>query len=167
LEVVEVMKNQRIFPGIILIGIGAYFFLQQVNISILPQAFTWPTLVLIIGIAFLAQGYVGKDYEAILPGVLLVGIGLYFDVLNHYVFWRNPAGAFVLMIGIGCLLRYQKTHSGLIQAVLFLILSIILLYYDKFSSEIGLLQNGFSIIWKFWPLIIIVIGFFLLSKKQK
>jgi hypothetical protein len=167
LEVVEEVKNQRIFPGIILIGVGAYFFLQQLNLTILPEFFTWPTLMLIIGIAFLGQGYIGGDFEAILPGVILVGFGLYFHVLSHYAFWNNQVGAFVLIIGIGCLLRYQKTHTGLFQAVLFLILSIILLYYDKFSSDLGLLQNGVSIIWKFWPLIIIVIGFFLLYKRKK
>jgi hypothetical protein len=167
LEVVEEVKNQRIFPGIILIGVGFYFFLQQLNLTVLPEFFTWPTLMLIIGIAFLGQGYIGKDYEAILPGVILFGIGLYFHVLSHYAFWNNQVGAFVLIIGIGCLLRYQKTHSGLFQAVLFLILSIILLYYDKFSSDLGLLQNGVSIIWKFWPIMIIAIGFFLLYKRKK
>ncbi|MFL6560763.1 MAG: LiaI-LiaF-like domain-containing protein, partial [Bacillus sp. (in: firmicutes)] len=39
------MKNQRIFPGFILIGFGAYFLLQQAGISLFPQFFTWPTLL--------------------------------------------------------------------------------------------------------------------------
>jgi hypothetical protein len=167
LEVVDGMKNQRIFPGIILIGVGAYFFLQQISVSLFPQFFTWPTLMIIIGVAFLGQGYIGKEYDAILPGVLLVGFGLYFHILNHYPFWSNQVGAFILILGLGCLLRYQKTHTGLFQAVLFLILSIILLYYDKFSSKLDMLQNGLSIVWKFWPLIIIAIGFFLLYKRKK
>ncbi|MCQ6278287.1 LiaI-LiaF-like domain-containing protein [Bacillus sp. EB600] len=161
------MKNQRIFPGIILIGVGAYFFLQQTSITMMPQLFTWPTLMLIIGIAFLGQGYIGKDYEAILPGVILVGFGLYFHVLNQYAFWSNQVGSFVLIVALGCLLRYQKTHSGLFQAVLFLILSIILLFYDKISTYFGLLQNGVSMVWKFWPLVLIGIGFFLLYKRKK
>ena len=54
------MKNQRIFPGIILIGFGAYFFLQQTGITIFQQFSTWPTLLIIVGIAFLGQGYSGK-----------------------------------------------------------------------------------------------------------
>lgn len=161
------MKNQRIFPGIILIGVGAYFFLQQMNVSIFPQIFTWPTLLLIIGIAFLGQGYIGRDYEAILPGVILAGIGLYFLVQNYLTFWSNQVGTFVLIIGIGCLLRYQKTHNGLFQAVLFLILSIILLYYDQLSSKLGILQNDISVVWKFWPILMIAFGFFLLYKRKK
>jgi hypothetical protein len=165
--VVDFMKNQRIFPGIILIGVGAYFFLQQTAITIMPQFFTWPTLLLIIGLAFLGQGYIGNDYEAILPGVILVGFGLYFLVLNHYAFWSNQVGSFVLFIALGSVLRYQKTHSGLFQAVLFLILSIILLCYDTISTYFGLLQNGVSIVWKFWPIVLIGIGIFLLYRRKK
>ena len=51
------MKQQRIFPGIILIGFGAYFYLQQANIVLFQEFFTWPTLLIIVGLAFLGQGY--------------------------------------------------------------------------------------------------------------
>ncbi len=37
------MKQQRIFPGVILLGFGAYFYLQQAHIILFSEFFTWPT----------------------------------------------------------------------------------------------------------------------------
>lgn len=160
-------RNQRIFPGIILIGFGAYFFSQQTGLMISQQFYTWPTLLLIVGIAFLGQGYIGKEYDAILPGVILVGFGLHYHFLTKIAIWANHLGTFILIIALGCFLRYQKTHTGLFQANLFLILAIFLMFYDKITTDFGLLQNSVSFAWKFWPLILIVVGIFFLFKKKK
>ncbi|WP_374049113.1 LiaI-LiaF-like domain-containing protein [Neobacillus sp. OS1-32] len=65
------MKNQRIFPGIILIGLGAYYLLQQAGVSFFQPFSTWPILMIIVGTAFLGQGYWANDSEAILPGFIL------------------------------------------------------------------------------------------------
>lgn len=161
------MKNQHIFPGVILVGVGFYFLLQQANITISEQLFTWPTLLMIAGVAFLGQGYIGKDYEAILPGVILFGYGLYYHALQTFAFWSNPAGSFVLITAIGCLLRWQKTRTGLFQAFLFFILAMFIIFYDKFTSNLGILQNGLSALWNFWPILLIAFGAFILFKKKK
>ncbi|TYS19656.1 hypothetical protein FZC78_01100 [Rossellomorea vietnamensis] len=161
------MKGQRLFPGMILIGFGIYFYLQQSNISIFREFYTWPTLLIIVGIAFLAQGYKGKDYEAILPGTILTGFGLHFHISSHIAIWPDHIGVFILIISLGCLLRYQKTGNGLFQGVLFLILAIILLFYDKVLLWLGILQGGVNIIRDFWPLIIVIIGIYLLFIKKK
>jgi len=162
------MKNQRIFPGIILIGFGAYIFLQQAGITIFQQFFTWPTLLIIIGLAFLGQGYSANDSEAILPGVIMTGFGLHFHLAGHAAFWPdNTIGMLILIISIGFFLRYQKTKSGLFQSALFFILAILLLFYDKIAENLGLLQNGMNFIWKFWPAFLIVVGIYFLLKKKK
>lgn len=161
------MKNQRIFPGIIFIGIGAYFFLQQTGVTISPQFFSWPTLLMIAGVAFLGQGYIGKDYDAIVPGVLLVGFGLHSEILNHFAVWANQVGIFILILSLGFFLRYHKTNNGLPLALLFLIFSIFLLFYDKITAYFGFLQNGVAFIWKFWPIILIVLGALFLFKNRK
>jgi hypothetical protein len=162
------MKNQRIFPGIILIGFGAYIFLQQTGFNILQPLYSWPTLLIIIGIAFLGQGYSANDYEGILPGVILVGFGLHYHLAGQVSFWpTNTIGMLVLILSIGFFLRFQKTNSGLFQAFLFLVLALLLLFYDKIAGYLGLLQNGMSLVWKFWPLLIILIGIYFLFKKKK
>ncbi|XJZ26395.1 LiaI-LiaF-like domain-containing protein [Bacillota bacterium Lsc_1132] len=161
------MKNQRIFPGIILMGFGAYFFLQQAGIVLFPQFFTWPTLMIIAGIAFLGQGYIAKDYEAILPGVILTGFGLHFHTASQLAIFNNQNGFFIFIIALGFLLRYQKTHSGLSQTILFLVLAIILLFYDKMAGYLGVIQTKAETGWRFWPVFLIIAGFFLLYKKKK
>lgn len=163
-----IMRNQRIFPGIILIGFGAYFFLQQIGITIFEQFFTWPTLLMIVGIAFLGQGYSAKDHEAILPGVIMTGFGLHFHLAGHLSFWPvNQIGMLILFISIGFFLRFQKTNTGLFQAFLFLVIAVLLLFYDKMAEYFGLLQNGMSFIWKFWPSLLIVVGIYFLLKRKK
>ncbi|MBY0123983.1 LiaI-LiaF-like domain-containing protein [Bacillus sp. S/N-304-OC-R1] len=161
------MKNQRIFPGIILIGFGAYFFLQQSNITVFQAYLTWPSLLMIIGVAFLFQGYGAKDYQAILPGVILTGFGLHFHVVNRLDIWPDHIGTFILIIALGFLLQYQKTRSGLFQGLLFLILASLLLFYDRVIGWFGLLETGVSAAWKFWPAIFILAGAYFLFIKKK
>ena len=161
------MKGQKIFPGMILIGFGIYFYLQQSNISIFREFYTWPTLLIIVGAAFLTQGYKGKDYESILPGTILTGFGLHFHIINKVSVWPDHIGIFILIISLGFLLRYQKTGNGFFQGVLFLILAIILLFYDKVLMWFGLLQDGVNVIRDFWPLIIVLIGVYLLFFRKK
>lgn len=161
------MKNQRIFPGIILMGFGAYFFLQQTGVAVFAQFYSWSTLLMIAGIAFLGQGYIAKEYEAILPGVILTGFGLQFHAASQLAIFNNQNGFFIFIIALGFLLRYQKTHSGLFQTILFLILAIFLLFYDKMAGYLGVIQNQAATGWKFWPILLIVVGFILLYKKKK
>ncbi|GLB58397.1 LiaI-LiaF-like domain-containing protein [Cytobacillus sp. NCCP-133] len=161
------MKNQRIFPGIILIGFGAYFFLQQTNFSALLPFYTWPTLLVIVGAAFLFQAYGARDYESILPGVILTGFGLHFHVVNRLEIWPDHIGIFILIIALGFLLRHQKTGTGLFQGILLLILAAMLLFYDRVIEWMGLLENGVSTAWRFWPILLMLIGLYFLIIKKK
>jgi hypothetical protein len=162
------MKNQRIFPGVILIGFGAYFLLQQMGITMFQAFFTWPTLLMIVGLAFLGQGYTAKDNEAILPGVIMAGFGLHFHLVNRISIWpHNTIGMLILIISIGFFLRFHKTSNGLLQAFLFLLIAVLLLFYDKIAGYLGLLQNGLSTVWKFWPALLINVGIYFLLKRKK
>ncbi len=161
------MKNQQIISGIILIGFGAYFSLQQSNIAWLQPYFVWPTLLMIVGIAFLIQGYGARDYHAILPGVILTGFGLHFHIVNRLEIWPDHIGIFILIIALGFILQHQKTGTGLFQGLLFLILAIVLLFYDRINEWLGLLDTDVSSIWKYWPVTLIVIGVYFLFIKRK
>lgn len=161
------MKQQRIFPGFILIGFGLYFYLQQKNIVLFQDFFTWPTLLVIVGAAFLAQGYGARDYEAILPGTILVGFGVHFHVVNKFEIWPDHMGTFILIISLGFLLRHQKTGNGLFQGILFLSLAVILLFSDKVTGYLGLIEGRVGSAWEFWPIVIILIGAYLLFIRKK
>ncbi|KKB35112.1 LiaI-LiaF-like domain-containing protein [Bacillus thermotolerans] len=161
------MKQQRIFPGVILIGFGLYFFLQQSTFTWLHPFLNWPTLFLIIGLAFLAESYSGREGNAILPGVILTGFGLHFHVVNYLNIWPNDTGVFILIIALGFLLQYTKTKNGLFQGLLFLTLAIIMLFYDTIITWLGLLEGQAFSLWQFWPIVLIVVGGYLLFIKKK
>ncbi|WP_335869159.1 LiaI-LiaF-like domain-containing protein [Bacillus sp. 2205SS5-2] len=161
------MKKQRLFPAVILIGFGLFFYLQEAQIELFSGFFNWPTLFLIIGFAFLMQGYKGKDHEAILPGVILSGFGLHFHVLQRLTIWPDHIGVFILIISLGFLLRYQKTGDGLWQGILFLVLSITLLFYQTVMQSLQMLETRFSFIWQLWPLFFIGVGVYLLFFNRK
>lgn len=163
----DFMKNQKIFPGIILIGFGLYFYFQQHPSALLKDYMSWPALLMIVGLAFLAQGYGAKDYEAILPGVILFGFGFHFQVVHKISVWPNNICIFILIISLGFLLRYQKTRTGFFQGALFLVLSIILLFYDKILHNLGTFETKVSSIWNIWPIILVAIGLLLLVFKKK
>ena len=161
------MKNQRIFPGIILIGFGVFFFWQQAEISLFAEFISWPSLLMIVGIAFLCQGYGGKEYESIFPGVILTGYGLHFHIVNHLSIWPNSLGVFILIVALGFLLRYQKLGTNLFYGILFLALAGLLLFYDKVMSWFGLLETNIATFAHLWPFALILIGVFLLFFKKK
>lgn len=160
------MKKKQFFLGIILIGFGAYFFLEQSNITLFDQFYTWPTLLIIVGIAFLFQGYGAKDHEAILPGVILTGFGIHFHVVGKLDTWPDHIGAFILIISLALLLRYQKTRDGLFQGLLFFIIAVLLLFYDQIIKWLGLLENSVSSIWNFWPVVLVGFGVYFLARKK-
>lgn len=150
------MIGQRIFPGIILIEFGLYFFLQQSAFIWVKPYLGWPALLLMTGVAFLVQGYKGDG--GILPGVVLTGFGLHFYVVDYIGWWANDTGVFILIIALGFLLQYQKTGSGLLHGILFLLLAAITLFYETIKQWAGPADS----LWPFWPLILISAGGYLL-----
>ncbi|WP_141431872.1 LiaI-LiaF-like domain-containing protein [Bacillus sp. 03113] len=161
------MKTQRVFAGIILLGFGAYIFLQQSTFTMLQPYFTWPTLLIIVGIAFLFQGYGSKNADSILPGVILTGFGLHFHLVNRISIWPDQIGMFIFIIALGFLLRSQKSGSGSFQGVLFLILSIILLFYDDIINRLTFLKNSIIDVKYFVPGFCFLAGIYLLFIKRK
>lgn len=72
-----------------------------------------------------------------------------------------------MIISLGFFLRYQKVGTGFFQGVLFLILAVLLLFYDKITGWFGHLENRVSMAWKFWPAALVLIGVYLIIFKKK
>lgn len=161
------MKGQRIFPSVILIGFGLFFFLQQTNINWPWSIFTWPTMFIIVGIAFLIQAYGGKTYESILPGIIFFGLGIHFHLVNNLQYSFDHVGIIILFIALGFFLYYQKTKNGLLYGWLFLILAVFQLFYQKLFSMLGNLETTLADLSSIWPIILIVIGVYLFFFKRK
>ncbi|GIN94326.1 hypothetical protein J6TS1_01960 [Siminovitchia terrae] len=162
------MKNKGMFSGVIFLGFGVYFLLQQYNIQILQDLYSWPTLVIIIGCGFLAQGYLGKDHEAILPGVVLTGMGIHFHIANRLEMWQDFAGVFLLLVAVGILLTYVKTGAGLMMGILFLAAASLLLFFDRLTNWAAENGHDISLLSKFWPFFFIIAGgYFLFLQRKK
>ena len=161
-------KPPYLLSGIILFRFGIYFLLQQYQFSLFNGFYSWPTLFLIVGIAFLINGYGGKDYSFIFPGVLFTGIGIHFHIAQQLGGTIDFPGIFLLLISIGLLLSYIKTGNGLFQGILFLAISLLLLFFDKLKE--WLLHSGHKLVWidQAWPYLLIVFGlYFLFFHKRK
>lgn len=161
------MKKQSVFPGIVLIGIGLYFLLDQLHFTALQAFYSWPTLLVIIGVAFLAQAYTSRDYQNILPGVILTGIGVHFHLISLLDIWPDHWAMFTLIIGVAFLLRYQQTKTGLLPGLLLLVLSIVTLFYQEVVGWLSWVGSVVQLVEKYWPVVLIAAGVYLLFIKKK
>lgn len=162
------MVKKGMFTGVIFLGFGLYFLLQQYDIQLFKGLYAWPTLILIVGLGFLAQGYLTKDHEAILPGAVITGMGVHFHVVNKLDMWQDHAGVFLLVVAVGILLTYVKTGAGLIMGLLFLVAASLLLFFDRLTNWAVEHGHDISLISNFWPFFFIAAGaYFIFSQRKK
>jgi hypothetical protein len=154
------MKRQGVFPGVLLIGVGLIFLLQNYNIPFKNEIFSWPSILLIIGLTALFQAYLGKDYHSIFTGFLLVGLGIHFHGLRLFSFWPDHWAVFTIIIGLAFLFRYSKTKKdGLVPGIGLLLVSLVAFIYTGFIDLFGSL---FTYVENFWPVALIGVGCYLL-----
>lgn len=161
------MKKQGIFPGIILIGVGVYFLMDKLDLPFLKNIFTWPTLLLIIGIAFLLQAYLTNEDQSIFPGTILTGLGLHFHGRAIFEFWPDHWAIYTLIVGIAFIIRHQKAKSGIIPGIILTIISLLGLFYDGIISWMSYIGKAVGWLENFWPVALIIVGIYLLFINKK
>ncbi|WP_050615952.1 LiaI-LiaF-like domain-containing protein [Bacillus testis] len=130
------MKTHNLFSSVILIGFGLYYLLSQSSVTLFDGFYSWPTLLCIVGLAFLAQAYKAKQYEYILPGIILLGFGIHFHVIQNFHFWSDNIGVFILIISLGLMLQAQKTNKGMLPGILILAIAVFILFNDAFMETL-------------------------------
>ncbi|MGP4074564.1 LiaI-LiaF-like domain-containing protein [Halobacillus sp. K22] len=158
------MTKQNSFIGFLLIGFGLYFLLRQLNIPYLSEFYSWPTLLFIIGAAFLLHSYIAKDHSSLFTGALMLGFGVHFHAIHHLAFWKDDWPFYLLVIGVAFLIRYAGAKKGLIPALLFLGFGFFALFWPVNPEWFQWIQTGFQTIIRYWPLVLIVSGLYLLKK---
>jgi uncharacterized protein (DUF983 family) len=158
------MKQQSKFSGFILLGIGLFFFAIQMNIEIIQPYLTWPTLIIIIGLVLLLQAGSGKDSASLFTGFFLTGLGIHFHAVSKIPSWPHPLYMITLLTGAAFLLQYKKAKDGLIPG---LILTILSLWFIFFNNNTPSVQNIFAEAENFWPIILMVLGAYLIFFKKK
>ena len=104
------MKN--LFPSVILIGFGLYFFFQNADIPFNYPLFSWPTIIFIVGSCLSFTSICWKRIEMIIPGILFIGLGAHFHLVQFWDIQFDHIGVIILFIALGFYLRYQKTKTG-------------------------------------------------------
>ncbi|WP_070120842.1 LiaI-LiaF-like domain-containing protein [Bacillus marinisedimentorum] len=161
------MKKQGIFPGILLIGIGLYFLLEELQFSAFKPFYTWPTLLIIIGIAFLARSQSGGDGDSIFPGIILVGLGIHFHAAGRILMWPDHWAVYTIILGVAFMAKWKKTGSGIAAGLILLGLSAFALFYDGLMTWLGFIDRTISWMERFWPVALIALGLYFLFFKKK
>lgn len=161
-----VMKKQHILTAYILIGLGVYFLIRQLELTLFENFYSWPTFLIIIGIAFLTYSYSTKEYHNIFTGVLLLGLGIHFHGLENYDFWFDHWSAFALIVGLAFLFRFFKTKRGFIPATVLIGIAILMIFSVTLPEWFQWIYGVIDFIETFWPVALIVIGIYLLRRKK-
>ncbi|NSL51579.1 LiaI-LiaF-like domain-containing protein [Calidifontibacillus erzurumensis] len=159
------MKKQSFFLGIFLIGLGGYFLLKKLNFPFLDTVLTWPTFLILLGIAFIFQSIFSPDKQSIFPGVILTGLGIHFHGQALFQFWPDHWAIYTLIISIAYFVHHYKMKKGFGSGILLLLISIIGLFYDSMFGWISYFREAIGFIGNFWPILLIVVGVYILFKK--
>lgn len=160
------MKNQNAFIAYLLIGVGTYFLIKQLDLSFFNNFYSWPTILIIVGIVFLIHSYSSREYQNIFTGVLLLGLGIHFHGLENYEFWLDHWSVYALIAGIAFVVRYFQTKKGLIPGLILIILSILLIFSVAFPEQFTWFYSILEFLETFWPIFLIGFGFYLLFPKK-
>ncbi len=160
------MKKNNSFAAYLLIGIGIYFLCKQLEIPIFMNFYSWPTLLMITGIAFLLHSYRAKDYQNLFTGILIFGLGIHFHGLENYSFWIDHWAVYPFIVGIAFIFRYLKTKSGLFVGVILTGISSIMLFSITVPRWFNWIYDITSLIENFWAIAIIILGVYLLIRKK-
>lgn len=160
------MKKQHAFTAYILIGLGIYFLILQLNLELFRSFYSWPTFLIIIGIAFLLHSYSAREYQHIFTGTLLLGLGIHFHGLENYSFWFDHWSAYALIVGVAFLVRFTKTKRGLLPAAILIGIALLMIFSVSLPEWFKWINDIAVFIETFWPVALIVLGvYFLLYKK--
>ncbi len=161
------MKKISLLPVIILLGIGIFYSIQKLNIHLFEGQSSWQFLLMILGLAFLISGHLEQDATAILPGLILVGVGAHFYFYEKLPSWPDHSASFLFIISIGLILTAIKTKSGYPQGMILLAIGLFLHFFPTIMASLTIVENGVNLIETYWPLLFVLISGFLLVAKRK
>lgn len=160
------LKKQNFFIGYLFIGIGAFFLLKQLKIPIFTDFYSWPTLLIIIGLALIIYSYRLKEYHSLFSGTLILGLGIHFHGMTHYHFWIDHWAMYTLIVGIAFIIRSLKTKKGFLIGLAFVSISLIIIFSIKLPAWFDWVYSVVGYIENYWPLALIILGIYFLRRKK-
>ena len=154
------MKTSDFIIGLILIVLGSLFLFENTGFIDIDFQFVWPVFIILGGggfwIGFLRDK---KNYGLIMPGTILIVYGLMFwyCALAGWDWMEYIWPGYLIGPGLGFFLLYgfgPKEKGLLIPAAVLTGLGVIFIF-----QKVALLR--------FWPLVLIFTGIWLIYKYQK
>ncbi len=163
------MHNRgSIIGGLILILVGALFLLMQAFPEFAAQfnpGLQWPLLIVAVGLLFIVGAVLGEASLAV-PGVIIGGMGVMLYYQNLSGNWASWAYAWTLIpgfVGLGLMLMGvldSQKRSSIRDGFRLLLISLIMFAF--FGGFLG----GFTGLVQFWPVLLIVVGVWLLWRNR-
>ena len=161
------MKKITLLPTMLLLGIGIFYSIQKLNIHLFEGQNSWPFLLILLGLTFLVSGHFEQDASAILPGIILAGLGIHFHFASKIASWPDYPAAFLFILSLGMILTATKTKTGYQQGLIILAIGLFLHFFHKIIQSLTIIENGVDFIETYWPLLFIVIGDLLLVLRRR
>lgn len=152
------MKRKSLM-AYILIGLGFYFLLKELDIPYLDHFHTWHSIVIIVGLIMVFHSLMNKDVEFLFVGIIVLGVGIHLLASSIMANWPDHWAVYLFIFGFASLVKALKTKQHLFISIVIVVLSIIILV----PMSIPALQwlNTYEMI---WPIALILIGIYLLKK---
>ncbi|MED4027275.1 LiaI-LiaF-like domain-containing protein [Priestia megaterium] len=161
------MKKQSMFFGVLLVGFGIFFLLNELHMSIAAKVYTWPVLLILIGAALLTESALSQDHSNLLASYILITLGIHFYVSDQIPFWPTNISMVVFMVAISFLLSARKVKSGFFQGGTLLIIAILMMFSDRLKLFLPKVEDGVNYLTTFWPILLLLVGLYLLFFKRK
>ena len=154
-------QRSSLVGGLLLVGLGALFLVYQLSPSLrelFSLEFSWPLIVVGVGVFLLFLGLVVGAPEMAVPAAIVGGIGGLLYWQNATDNWESWAYAWTLIpgfVGIGIILAGLlggRLAKGLRDGLGLLIISLV--GFAIFGSFLG----GFDALGPYWPLLLILAG---------
>ncbi len=155
------------FFGVLLVGFGIFFLLNELHMSIAAKVYTWPVLLILIGVALLTESALSQDHSNLLASYILITLGIHFYVSEQIPFWPTNISMVVFMVAISFLLSARKAKSGFFQGGTLLIIAILMMFSDRLKLFLPKVEDGVNYLTTFWPILLLLVGLYLLFFKRK
>ncbi|MCA9957783.1 MAG: hypothetical protein KC443_02035 [Anaerolineales bacterium] len=162
-------KRSSIVGGLIMIVVGAFFLLLQFSPSLAAQidfGRQWPLLVVGLGVFFLLGALLGTPPLAV-PGSIVSGIGgiLYYqNMTGNWASWAYMWALIPGFVGFGTMLMgilERKGRRNIREGARLMMISLVM--FALFAAFF----NGLGSLGRFWPLLLIALGVWLLWQNRR
>ncbi len=163
--------SKSLFPGIILISIGAIFLLNQLDVFYFRWWHLYPLVLLALGALFFFSVFTKNQKSAAFPGTVLLSLGLFFFLRNYgyfalddYFWYAEELWPVVLIaMGLGFIALYLVKPQDWALLVPGGVL--------VFVGALFVLRNLRIVRWAdfrdFWPIILIAVGVSIVIKSLR